>query len=154
MLDFNLIARTLRSLYNSRHMFTNKKRFPFIAVFLLLIMSFTHGGGSFIASKCISPVTKNHGKTILCTMNDCPCRTGGACCMMQLHRAPKGVAILTNPDCSPLKKILPFESDTTHFVLGISEKVRFTPSHKSLPPHHEAHYISSTLSSIFRPPQA
>ena len=122
---------------------------------LLFIMALTHGGGYFIATQCTDTKTK----TTCCVMDHCCCRPGQCQCKGHFHKGlvnpqEEGLAQMTDPECSPFKKISEIGFDTTPCVCPAVVQVCF------LEAVYEAKGTSvfclrdTPVFSVFHPPQA
>ena len=119
-------------------------------------MGFTHGGGYFLATKCSNTFAKNKGKTLCCVMDQCCCKPTDCHCPKHAHllnMEQDGVAQLTSPDCSPIKKMTEVGFDTTPIVLPSLEKVAFLFSKKELVSSSLSPPLSVDPKQLFRPQQ-
>ena len=120
-----------------------------IAVGLLLLMGFTHGGGYAITTWAIA---QKMPETTCCVMKSCCCAPGACHCPGHDSKT-KDRAMLMGMDCSPVTRILQLGFDTVPFLISVPVRVVTVDQYFNLEDGSSHGKIVATCLEILRPPQ-
>lgn len=124
------------------------------AIILLVMMGFIYGGGYFWATNCSSTLAVSDEQTTCCIMDHCCCKPEACQCPQQSHlnMEQEGLAQLTSPDCSPVKKNVQLGFDTLPAVLPCVGIVVVVPSSTNIWHRTSSRPMTKDLDPLFRPP--
>ena len=128
-------------------------RIKLITIILLTLMGFTHGGGFVIASSCLSKTQSS-----CCAMESCCCAPTECQCpghgQLQLTPSQESLLVqISNPDCSPIKKMISVGFDTSPILLPHQVTLLFLSDIELTSPCKTDSLDSFDRPAIFHPPQ-